>query len=96
MNKKMGTIFINLEKSKVPDPNRLVLNLEYKTNVKRSDCMIKSWYLLYMENIKKNKNDKIELSGPTWDEEFEILNGSYFLSNFRNYFEYIVKKHEFF
>ena len=49
-----------------------------------------------MENIKKNKNDKIELSGPTWDEEFEILNGSYFLSNFRNYFEYIVKKHEFF
>ena len=28
---------------------------------------------------------------PTWSEEFELLDGSYYLSDIQDYFEYILK-----
>ena len=33
------------------------------------------------------------MSAPTWDEEFELLDGSYSISDIQDYFEYILKKH---
>ena len=41
-NDLKGTIFIDLKKSKTPDPNRLVLNREHRMNVKRDDYVIYS------------------------------------------------------
>ena len=29
------------------------------------------------------------MSAPTWDEEFELLDGSYSISDIQDYFEYI-------
>ena len=47
-----------------------------------------------MENIKKlYKNHKFKISTPTWNEEFELPDGSYFVSDIQNEFEYIFKKH---
>ena len=47
-----------------------------------------------MENIKKlYKNNKSEISAPTWNEEFELLDGSYSISDIQNYFEYMLKKY---
>ena len=34
------------------------------------------------------------MSTPTWSEEFELLDGSYSVSDIQNYFEYIIKKPE--
>ena len=33
------------------------------------------------------------MSAPTWSDEFEIPDGSYLISDIRDYFEYILKKH---
>ena len=37
------------------------------------------------------KNNKIKISAPTRNEEFELLDGSYSISNMQDYFEYILK-----
>ena len=48
-----------------------------------------------MEKYKKPyKNNKFEPPAPTWNEEFELPDGSYSLSGIQVYFEYILKKHE--
>ena len=45
-------------------------------------------------NIKSSyNNNKFKISAPTWDEEFELLDGSYSISDIQDYFEYILKKH---
>ena len=35
-----------------------------------------------------------KILAPTWNEEFELPDGSYFVSDIQDYFEYILKKHE--
>ena len=42
------------------------------------------------ENIKKSyKNNKFKISASTWNEKYELPNGSYSVSNIQDYFEYI-------
>ena len=36
----------------------------------------------------------IQISAPTWNDEFELPDGSYCVSDIQDYFEYILKKHE--
>ena len=43
---------------------------------------------------KSCKNNKFKISRPTWNYKFELLDGEYSLSDFQDYFQYIVKKHE--
>ena len=33
------------------------------------------------------------MSAPTWNDEFELPDGSYSISDIQDYFEYILKKH---
>ena len=40
------------------------------------------------------KNNKFKILGTTWAEEFELLDGSNFISYIQDCFEYIVKKHK--
>ena len=42
---------------------------------------------------KLYKNNKFKISAPTWNEEFELPDGSYSISDIQDYFEYILKKH---
>ena len=93
----MDTIFMNSENSKTSDPHRLLLNLTDKINLKRSDKYVAlsnlSIYYTW-KNIKKSyKNNKFKISAPTWNEEFGLPDGSYFISDIQGYFEYILKKH---
>ena len=47
------------------------------------------------KNIKSAyKNNKFKISTPTWNDEFDLPDGSYSVSNIQDYFEYNVKKHE--
>ena len=39
------------------------------------------------------KNNKFKILAPTWNEEIELPDGSYFVSDIQEYFEYILKKH---
>ena len=53
-------------------------------------CICFTW-----RNIKKSyKNNKIKISAPTWNVEFELSDGSYSVSNIKDYFEYILKNME--
>ena len=96
----MDTIFINSENSKTADPYRLILNLSGKINLKRRDKYVALLnLLLYIyytwKNIKKSyKNNKFEMSAPIWNEESELPEGSYFVSDIQDYFEYIITKHK--
>ena len=48
-----------------------------------------------MENIKSvYNNNKFKISAPTWNDEFDLPDGSYSISDIQDYFEYIIKRHE--
>ena len=38
-------------------------------------------------------NNKFKIPAATWNEEFELPDGSYSVSDIQDYFEYILKKH---
>ena len=88
---------MNSKNSWTPD-HRLLLNLIDKINVKRSDkyVALSNLSIHYTwKNIKKSyKNNKFKISVPTCNEEFELPDGSYSVSDIQDYFEYIIKKHE--
>ena len=45
------------------------------------------------KNIKSSyNNNKFKISAPTWNEELELPDGSYSISDIQDYFEYILKK----
>ena len=46
------------------------------------------------ENIKKSyKNNRFEISAPSLNEEFELPDESYSISNIQDDFKYMLKKH---
>ena len=48
-----------------------------------------------MENIKSEyNNNKFKISAPTWNDTFDLPDGSYSISDIQDYFEFIIKKHE--
>ena len=47
-----------------------------------------------MEKYKKVKNDKFNISAPTWNEKFKLLDESHYVSDIQDYFEYIFRIHE--
>ena len=47
-----------------------------------------------MENIKNSyHNNKFKISALTWNDKFELPDGSYSVSEIQDYFEYILKIH---
>ena len=47
------------------------------------------------KNIKSEyNNNKFKISAPTWNDGFDLPDGSYSVSDIQDYFEYIIKKHE--
>ena len=84
--------------SKASDPERLIFNLSDKTNLKSSNKYIalSNISMCYTgKNIKKSyKNDKFKISSPTWNDKFELPDGSCPVSDIQNYFDYIIEKDE--
>ena len=86
---------MNSENSKTSDPHRLLLNLTDKINLKRSDKYVAlsnlSIYYTW-KNIKNSyENNKFKISALTWNEGFELPDGSYSVSDIQDYFEYLLK-----
>ena len=47
------------------------------------------------KNIRsKYNNNKVKISAPTWNDEVNLLDGSYSVFDIQDCFEYIIKKHE--
>ena len=47
------------------------------------------------KNIKSEySNNKFKISAPTWNDTFDLPDGSYSIADIQDYFEFIIKKHE--
>ena len=78
-------------------PHVLILKLTDKLDLRRGGKIIalSNLSIYYMWKIIKNSqsNNKFNISAPIWNDKFELPDGSYSVSDFQYYFEYIVKKH---
>ena len=87
---------MNSKNSKKSDPHRLLINLTDKIDLRRKDkCIALSNLSIYFtwKNIEKSyKNNKFKISAPAWNEEFELPDGSYSISDIQYCFEYILIK----
>ena len=93
----MDTILIKSEKSKTPTPHILILELTSKIDLRRGEQIIAlsnlSIYYTW-RNIKSSCSNKtFKIFAPTWNDKFELPDGSYSVSDIQDYFEYILKKH---
>ena len=60
------------------------------------DVALQNLYIYYTrKNIRKQyKNNKLKIIAVTWNDEFELPDGSYSVSDMQDYTEQIIKKHE--
>ena len=88
---------MNSENSKTSKPHVLVFKLTNKLDLRIGEKIIAlsnlSIYYTW-KNIKSSyNNNKFKISAPTWNDKFELPDGSYSVSKIQDWFEYILKKH---
>ena len=88
---------MNSENIKTSKPHVLILKLTNKLDL-RIDVKIIALSNLNIydkwKNIKSSyNNNKFKISVPTWNDKFELPDGSYSILDIQYYFEYILKKH---
>ena len=95
----METIFLSTENSKTNESNKFIYQFTDKINLKNTNnknigfINVSIYYT--WKNIKSAyNNNKSKISSPTWSGEFDLLVGSYCISDIQDYFEFIIKKHE--
>ena len=92
----MDTIFMNFEYSKTSEPHVLILKLTDKLDLRRGEKSIAlsnlSIYYTWKNIRSSYNNNKFKISAPTWNDKFELPDGSYSVSDIQDYFEYILKK----
>ena len=89
---------MNTENSKTNESRRFKLDLADKLNLKNPkknmDLVNLSTYYT-SKNIKSEyNNNKFKISAPTWNETFDLPDGSYSITDIQDYFKFIIKKHE--
>ena len=95
----MDTIFMNSENNENSEPHVLTLKLKLtnKLDLRIGKKVIAlSHFSIYntWKKIKSSYNNiKFKITAPTWNDEFEVPDGSYSASNIQDCFEYIFKKH---
>ena len=87
----METIFMNTLNSKANESNKFIYQFTANKNMALANLSIYySW-----KNIKSEyNNNKFKIFAPTWNDIFDLPDGSYSVSDIQNYFEYIIKEHE--
>ena len=88
---------MNSENSKTSELYVLILKLTNKLDWRIGEKLIalSNLNIYYTwKNIKSSyNNNKFKTSAPTWNDKFELPDGSYSVSDIQDYFEYIFKKH---
>ena len=75
----------------------LFINLLTNLILKPQTTKILDWLSIYYawKNIKSEyNNNKFKISAPTWNDEFDLPDGSYSIADIQDYCEFIIKKHE--
>ena len=94
----METFFINSKNSKSSEPNKFKYDLIDKLDLRNpnENMVLANLSICYTrKNVKSTyNNNKFKISAPTWNETFDLPDGSYDISEIQDYIEYIIKKHE--
>ena len=93
----METILVNTKNSETSEPQRFKLDLMDKLKLKDPKKMALTNLSIYYtwKNIKSEyNNNKFKISVPTWNDIFDLPDGSYFIVDIQDYFEFIIKKQE--
>ena len=74
------------------------VNVLQKLNLRTSNKYVAlqdlSFYCTWKNIRKQYKNNELKVIAPTWNDEFELSDGSYSVSDIHDYMKYIIKKHE--
>ena len=89
---------MNSKYSKTNEFNKFICQFTDKLNLKNPSKIIQlvnlSIYYTW-KNIKSAyNNNKCKISAPTWNDQSDLPNGLYSISDIQDCFEYIIKKHE--
>ena len=94
----METIFMNTENRKTNEPHRFRLSLTDKLNLKspNKNIALSNLSIYYTwKNIKSAcNNNKFRTSAPTWNDTFDLPDGTCSIADIQDYHEFIIKKHE--
>ena len=94
----METFFMNSKNSKTSEPYKfkydLIDKLDLRNPNKNMELANLSIYYTWKNVQSTYNNNKFKISAPTWNETFELPDGSYNMSEMQDYIEYIIKKHE--
>ena len=86
---------MNTGNSKTNEPHRFRVTLADKLNLKdpNKNMALANLSIYYTwKNIKfAHNNYKFKISAPTWNDKFDLPDGSYSILNIQDYFEYINK-----
>ena len=89
---------MNTLNSKTNESNKFIYQFLDKLNLKNpnKNMSLANLSIYYTwKNIKSEySNNKLKISALTWNDEFNLLDGSYSVSDIQDYFEYVIKKHE--
>ena len=95
----MEAIFMSTENSKTNESFKFIYQFTDKLNLKKLNSknigLVNLSIYYTWKNIKSayNKN-KVKISALTWNDEFDLPDGSYAISSIQDSFEYVIKKHE--
>ena len=86
---------MNTENSKTNEPHRFKLDLTDKLNLKNPNKNMAlpnlSIYYTWKNINSKYNNNEFKISAPTWDDTFDLPDGSYTISDIQDHFDLIIK-----
>ena len=89
---------MNTLNSRTNESNKFIYQFTETLNLKNSkkDMALANLFIYYTwKNIKSEYNkNKFKINAPTWNDEFNLPDRSYSVSDAQDYFEYNIKKHE--
>ena len=85
---------MNTLNSKTNESSKFIYQFTDKLNLKNlnKNMALANLNMYYTwKNIKSEcNNNRFKISAPTWNDEFNLPDGSYSVSDIQDYFEYII------
>ena len=86
---------MNTENSKTNESHKFKLYLTDKLNLKNPNKNIAlanlSIYYTWKNIKSKCNNNRFKISARTWNDTFDLPDGSYSISDIQDYFEFVIK-----
>ena len=94
----METFFMNTKNCKASEPYKFKYDLIDMLDLRNpnKNMVLTNLSIYYTwKNVKSTyNNNNFKISAPTWNETFDLPDGSYNKSEIQDYIEYIIKKHK--